>query len=138
MLDTRTIELALPKGTTLDELDIAQWTRMDAEAWWEVYGRISQVCGELDMGIGLSTYTLDWPRGAPNLFYQLFYSKPELNALELAAGPRQRVRGGETTTRTCPAGLVAARAPGRFAGRLAGGVEAGQQTLSEGLDSGRA
>ena len=57
-----------------------------SEAWWEVYGRISQVCGELDMGIGLSTYTLDWPRGAHNLFYQLFYSKPELNALELARG----------------------------------------------------
>ncbi len=65
-----------------------------SEAWWQVYGRISQVCGELDMGIGLSTYTLDWPRGAPNLFYHLFYSKPELNATGLVAAPRQRVRGG--------------------------------------------
>jgi glycosyl hydrolase family 106( putative alpha-L-rhamnosidase) len=81
-----------------------------SEAWWDVYGRISQVCGELDMGIGLSTYTLDWPRGAPNLFYHLFYSKPELNAIELVTAPRQRVRGGETKTLVCPSGLVTAHA----------------------------
>ena len=65
-----------------------------SEAWWDVYSRVSQACGELDMGIGLSTYTLDWPHGAKNLFYQLFYSKPELNALELEAGERRRVGGG--------------------------------------------
>ncbi len=81
-----------------------------SEAWWEVYGRISQACGELDMGIGLSTYTLDWPRGAPNLFYHLFYSKPELNAIELVADPRQRVRGGETKTLACPSDFVTAHA----------------------------
>ena len=35
------------------------------------------------MGIGMSTYTIDWPNGAHNLFYELFYSKPEWNALRL-------------------------------------------------------
>jgi hypothetical protein len=95
-----------------------------SKAWWEVYGRISQVCGELDMGIGLSTYTLDWPRGAPNLFYRLFYSKPELNAIELAAGPRQRVRGGETKTLECPADFVTAHAYPVVDGKLQrGGVD---------------
>ena len=98
--------------------------RIFSEAWWDVYGRISQVCGELDMGIGLSTYTLDWPRGAPNLFYQLFYSKPELNAIELVADPRQRVRGGETKTVTCPPDLVAAHAYPVVEGELhRGGVD---------------
>lgn len=94
-----------------------------SKAWWDVYGRISQVCGELDMGIGLSTYTLDWPRGAPNLFYDLFYSKPELNAIELVAAPRQAVRGGETVTLKCPSDFVAVYAYPVVEGKLQrGGV----------------
>lgn len=80
------------------------------EEWWDVYSRISEECGKLDMGIGLSTYTIDWPRGAKNLFYQLFYSKPELNAIQLEAGKRQRVRGGQTKTVPCTGDQFAARA----------------------------
>ncbi len=80
------------------------------DEWWDVYSRISQECGRLDMGIGLSTYTIDWPRGAKNLFYHLFYSKPELNAIQLEVGKRQRLRGGETKTVPCSGGQFAARA----------------------------
>jgi hypothetical protein len=47
--------------------------RLFTEEWWKVYSRISEECDKLGMGIGLSTYTLDWPRGAKNLFYHLFY-----------------------------------------------------------------
>jgi hypothetical protein len=81
-----------------------------SEEWWQVYAKISQACAKYDMGIGLSTYTLDWPRGATNLFYHLFYRKPELNAVQLEAGERVRVRGGETKTVNCPADQWAARA----------------------------
>ncbi|NQT89273.1 hypothetical protein HQ560_21070, partial [bacterium] len=95
-----------------------------SEAWWEVYGRISKVCGELDMGIGLSTYTLDWPRGAHNLFYRLFYSKPELNAIQLAVALRKRAPGGKATTLACPADAVAVRAYPVVKGKLQrGGVD---------------
>jgi len=80
------------------------------DKWWGVYSRISEECGKLGMGIGLSTYTIDWPRGAKNLFYQLFYRKPELNAIQLHAGARQRLRGGETKTVPCSDGQFAARA----------------------------
>jgi len=80
------------------------------DAWWKVYGQISEECGKLDMGIGLSTYTLDWPNGADNLFYRLFYSKPELNAIELVAGERVRVKGGEECRVSCVEGCFAARA----------------------------
>ncbi len=73
-----------------------------SDEWWQVYSKISEACAKLDMGIGLSTYTLDWPRGAKNLFYNLFYRKPELNAIQLEAGERVRIRGGETRTITCP------------------------------------
>ena len=61
------------------------------------------------MGIGLSTYTLDWP-GATNLFRQLFYAKPELNALKLNPPVRHRVKGGENVHLTSPENLVGARA----------------------------
>ncbi|MHC4201992.1 MAG: glycosyl hydrolase, partial [Planctomycetota bacterium] len=80
------------------------------DEWWDVYSRISLECGRLDMGIGLSTYTIDWPRGAKNLFWHLFYSKPELNAIQLEVGRRQRLRGGETKTVPCSDGQFAARA----------------------------
>ena len=81
--------------------------RLFTEEWWKVYSRVSEACGKLGMGIGLSTYTLDWPRGAHNLFYKLFYSRPELNAMELVAGERVRVHAGETVQRDCVAGQFA-------------------------------
>lgn len=80
------------------------------DEWWKVYSKISDACSKLNMGIGLSTYTLDWPRGAPNLFFHLFYSKPELNAIQLEQGPRHRVHGGETKTFDCAADQFAAYA----------------------------
>ena len=78
--------------------------------WWRVYSKISQACSKLEMGSGLSTYTIDWPRGATNLFFQLFYRKPELNALQLEAGERVRLRGGQTRTLRCPPDQCAVRA----------------------------
>jgi hypothetical protein len=94
------------------------------DEWWKVYSTVSEECGELGMGIGLSTYTIDWPRGATNLFYQLFYSKPELNAIQLESGKRQRLLGGETKTVQCADGQFAARAYAMKDGRIQrGGVD---------------
>ena len=81
-----------------------------SEAWWKVYSRVSEACAKLDMGIGMSTYTIDWPNGAQNLFYQLFYSKPELNAIELGGGRQPRMRGGETKSFDFSPTMFAARA----------------------------
>jgi hypothetical protein len=64
-----------------------------SDAWWKIYGRVSEECARLGMGIGLSTYTLDWPNGATNLFYELFYSRPEFNAIELVDGTPRRKPG---------------------------------------------
>lgn len=80
------------------------------DAWWKVYSRISEECAKLGMGIGISTYTLDWPNGAKNVFYDRFYSKPELNAIELLAGERLRFSSGETGQVTCEKDQFAARA----------------------------
>ena len=71
---------------------------MFTDKWWEVYAKISEECAKLNMGIGMSTYTIDWPQGAPNLFYRLFYHKPELNAHEIRQGIHQRVKGGQNVS----------------------------------------
>ena len=66
-----------------------------SEAWWEIFSSVSEECGKLGMGIGLSTYTLDWPMGGKNLFKQLFYDKPEWNALEIRVAGRHPIVDGE-------------------------------------------
>ena len=80
-----------------------------SDAWWRIWGRVADECRKRGMGIGLSTYTLDWT-GADNLFRKLFYSKPELNALKLNPLPRQRLNAGQSVTVAVPADLIAARA----------------------------
>ncbi len=87
-----------------------------SEAWWKVWGRIADECRKRGMGIGLSTYTLDWT-GADNLFRQLFYRKPELNALRLVVMFRHRIQAGQSATAIINGNLVAARAY-----RVIGGV----------------
>jgi hypothetical protein len=94
-----------------------------SESWWRVWGRIAEECRKRGMGIGLSTYTLDWP-GTTNLFHSLFYSKPELNALQLQPLSRQRLAAGESVALNVPADLAAARAHRVDAGRIQrGGID---------------
>lgn len=81
-----------------------------SDDWWKIYSKVSKECSRLDMGIGMSTYTIDWPRGAPNLFYKLFYSKPHLNAIELQAGDTTMVSTGKVVEINLPEDAFAARA----------------------------
>ncbi|MGB2010628.1 MAG: glycosyl hydrolase [Akkermansiaceae bacterium] len=75
--------------------------------WWDIYSRVSEECGKLGMGIGLSTYTLDWDNGGENLFKKLFYDKPELNAIELKAN-KHAFKAGEGKSVPCIDGAFAA------------------------------
>ncbi|NIP25833.1 MAG: hypothetical protein GWN55_15315 [Phycisphaerae bacterium] len=97
--------------------------RLFTEEWWKVYSRISEECDKLGMGIGLSTYTLDWPRGAKNLFYHLFYSKPELNAIELKKERTSRVRGGRLKIIPCPNGFSVHAYPVKGGKLQRGGID---------------
>lgn len=94
------------------------------EAWWTVYEKVAQACAERNMGIGLSTYTLDWPRGATNLFYTLFYNKPERNAIQLEKDGPWRVKGGTRIEQKLAEDVFAVRAYRVRDGRLElGGTE---------------
>ena len=83
--------------------------RLLTDDWWKIYSKVSEECGQLGMGISLSTYTLDWPNGN-NWFTRNIYSKPENNALELRSGKRLRLKGGETKTIPCEPDTFAVRA----------------------------
>jgi hypothetical protein len=61
--------------------------------WWKVYGEVSKACAKHDMGIGLSTYTLDWPRGGQNLFLELFYKQEKWNARGIKGSALATVKG---------------------------------------------
>ena len=99
-----------------------------SEEWWKIYSEVSKECARLDMGIGLSTYTIDWPRGAPNLFYKLFYSKPHLNAFEIQTGEKIMARTGEEIEIMIPEDAFAARAYRSEEGTpLKGGIDLTEQ-----------
>lgn len=93
-----------------------------SEDWWRIWGQVADACRKRGMGIGLSTYTLDWP-GATNLFRQLFYAQPELNAWKLPPPRRHRVAAGQTLTVALPDDVLAVRAYRVGPGGLAPGGE---------------
>ncbi|MDG1358227.1 MAG: glycosyl hydrolase, partial [Akkermansiaceae bacterium] len=78
-----------------------------SDDWWKLYARVSEECGKLGMGIGLSTYTLDWDDGGENLFKKLFYDKPDLNAVELTSN-NNLIVAGESKSIVCVDGVFAA------------------------------
>lgn len=95
-----------------------------SEKWWKVYSTISEACAKMDMGIGLSTYTLDWPRDGHNLFYQLFYCKPQLNAIQLEIGEKWRLKSGERLEKILPEDVFAVHAYQQMEGKLqTGGLD---------------
>ncbi|MCL2104618.1 MAG: hypothetical protein FWH21_06160, partial [Kiritimatiellaeota bacterium] len=80
------------------------------EAWWRVFGTVAEACARRDMGIGLSTYTLDWPNGGENLFLNLFYKNEDWNALSLEGRKVADARGGEPCEAGVGADCILARA----------------------------
>ena len=67
--------------------------------WWDFYSHASQAAGKYDMGIGLSTYTLDWHQ-SQNLFNEIIYNDPEFNARTLRGRHIRTVKKGDSVTLT--------------------------------------
>lgn len=95
----------------------AQEPAIFSDDWWKFYARVSEECGKLGMGIGLSTYTLDWDNGGENLFKKLFYDKPEFNAIELTSN-QHTIKAGESMSVACGESVFAAWAYQQEAGVL--------------------
>ncbi len=65
-----------------------------SEAWWEIWKFVADECGKRNMGIGLSGYTIDWPK-TDNLFNKLIYSDPELNGRAIVADTILHLEAGQ-------------------------------------------
>ena len=83
--------------------DTSPWrTIMDdpkvfSEEWWDYWKFAAEQCHRLGMGIGLSGYTLDWPK-KDNLFNRIIYNIPEIQGQELIADTIIGVTGGNKVT----------------------------------------
>ncbi len=64
------------------------------DSWWDFYSHASQTAGKYNMGIGLSTYTLDWNK-SDNLFNRIVYNDPEFNACSLSGRQIAAVKMGD-------------------------------------------
>lgn len=65
-----------------------------SEEWWEIWKFVADECGKRDMGIGLSGYTIDWPKGVDNLFSRIIYSISEINGRSIVIDTTMRVIAG--------------------------------------------
>ncbi|MBR5711050.1 MAG: hypothetical protein IKX40_09855 [Thermoguttaceae bacterium] len=90
-----------------------------SEEWWDFYSYASQVAAKYNMGIGLSTYTLDCPN-LPNLFNKIIYNDPEVNARPLRGKQVKTVTPGESFTLTPSANHIAFAAYPMENGRITG------------------
>lgn len=61
--------------------------------WWEFWAFTAKECEKYGMGIGLSTYTLDWTR-SENLFNKIIYDDPKFHTRTLQA---REVKDGNLT-----------------------------------------
>ncbi|MFT4565139.1 MAG: hypothetical protein ACI9FN_000087 [Saprospiraceae bacterium] len=82
------------KGWPTDKAD----PELFSKEWWDVWKFVTDECGKRNMGIGLSGYTIDWPKPnmeATNLFSRIIYSIAEINGQTIELDSALRVQSGE-------------------------------------------
>ncbi|MFT7161725.1 MAG: hypothetical protein ACI9GZ_002912, partial [Bacteroidia bacterium] len=79
------------KGWPTDKAD----PELFSEEWWDIWKFVADECGKRNMGIGLSGYTIDWPKPnmeASNLFSRIIYSIAEINGQTIEIDTTLRVK----------------------------------------------
>ncbi len=79
-----------------------------SDAWWEFWTWMTGECRKRGMGIGMSTYTIDWP-GHDNLFYKIGINDGSLRGSSLDK-KTQRAEGGKPFTWKLPDDFVSVTA----------------------------
>lgn len=65
------------------------------DEWFDVFEQVAEHCRKLDMGVGLSGYTLDWQGSPNNLYDRLIYRDKETQSRTIHVGAKRRVAVGE-------------------------------------------
>ena len=108
--------------------------RSSPSAWWDVWKFVADECRKRGMGIGLSSYTLDWPNGK-SLISRTIYSSPKSRDARSRSDASSVWRPARPLACELPADTVAVRAypvgGGRHRRRQRGpdGVESRDQRL---------
>ncbi len=76
-----------------------------SDAWWDVWRFVAGECGQRQMGIGLSGYTLDWPNQR-SYVSRTIYSEPALVGRELQVVAKATVGPGQTLRLDVPAPTI--------------------------------
>ncbi|MBR4750927.1 MAG: hypothetical protein IK077_04135 [Thermoguttaceae bacterium] len=66
------------------------------DEWFDVFEKVAEHCRELNMGVGLSGYTLDWQYSPNNLFDRLIYRDKETQSRTLYVGSKKKVASGQS------------------------------------------
>jgi hypothetical protein len=72
-----------------------------SDKWWEMWKYAADEAGKRSMGIGMSGYTIDWPK-SDNLFNKLVYSIPEIQGVELLVDTIIRLNDGVAISMLLP------------------------------------
>jgi len=77
--------------------------------WWEMWKFAAEECRKRGMGIGLSGYTIDWPKGE-NLFNRIIYNDREIHGREIVKEAVVRAEAGRAVTIPITAEAISIRA----------------------------
>jgi hypothetical protein len=76
-----------------------------SDKWWEIWKYAAGEASKRSMGIGMSGYTIDWPK-SDNLFNKIIYSIKEIQGLEILADTFIRVPKGGMVKMDLPEDLL--------------------------------
>lgn len=80
-----------------------------SESWWNTWKFAAKECGKRDMGIGLSSYTLDWPK-SQNLFNEIIYNDSAIQGREIKVDTIVKITAGTSLTINVKDNLIGFRA----------------------------
>lgn len=64
-----------------------------SDEWWSIWKFTAAECSKRNMGLGMSGYTLDWPK-SDNLFNKIIYGNSEIQGREIKVDTILKVREG--------------------------------------------
>ena len=67
-----------------------------SKEWFDAFEKVAEHCRKLNMGVGLSGYTLDWQKAPNNLFDRIIYCDKETQSRTLRVAEKKRVTPGQS------------------------------------------
>ncbi len=79
------------------------------DEWFDVFEKVAEHCRDLNMGVGLSGYTLDWQNSPNNLFDRLIYHDKETQSRTLYVARKAKIGSGASYSEVLTSDDLAAK-----------------------------